>query len=229
MVQKILTYSHILAGVLSLVVAPIAMAVSKGGSIHRVAGKIFFWAMTWIFLTAIVLSVYYKWIPFLLMVSVVSYYLTVSGYRTLYQKQLPSGKGVLWYDWLVVIATGLFLLGFAAWGIYLWTNSQAGGGVFLILGFSLGGLLSVRGEIKAFITPPTDKNRWLYNHIGRMVGAFIASVTAFSTNVLTFIPGIWPWIWPTLVGTPLIIYWVRTYKKSLSEGKRITDLVEVKR
>jgi len=229
MLQKLLTYSHILAGALSLVVAPIAMAVSKGGRIHRLSGKIFFWAMTWIFVTAIFLSVYYKWIPFLLMVSVLSYYLTVSAYRTLYQKQLSNGKGVLWYDWLAVIVTGLFMLGFAAWGIYLWTSNQAGSSVFLTLGFSIGGLLSVRGEIRAFIKPPADKNRWLYNHIGRMIGAFIASVTAFSTNVLTFIPGIWPWIWPTLIGTPLIIYWVRMYKKRITAGARITDLVELKR
>jgi uncharacterized membrane protein len=144
MLQKILTYSHILAGILSLVVAPIAMAVSKGGRIHRLSGKIFFWSMTWIFITAVILSVYYKWIPFLLMVSVLSYYLTISGYRTLYQKQLSSGRGVLWYDWLAVIATGLFMLSFAGWGIYLWINNKAGGSVFLILGFSIGGLLSVR-------------------------------------------------------------------------------------
>ncbi|HEY5823329.1 MAG TPA: hypothetical protein VIT44_03130 [Cyclobacteriaceae bacterium] len=229
MLQKILTYSHILAGILSLVVAPIAMAVSKGGRVHRLSGKIFFWAMTWIFITAVILSAYYKWIPFLLMVSVLSYYLTVSGYRTLYQKQLSSGKGVLWYDWLAVIATGLFMLGFAVWGINLWMNNQASGSVFLILGFSIGGLLSVRGELKAFIKPPLDKNRWLFKHIGRMIGAFIASVTAFSVNVLTFIPGIWPWIWPTLIGTPLIVYWVRMYKKKLTEGVRISELVELKR
>ncbi len=226
--MKSLTYTHIIAGALSLIVAPIAMAVLKGGKAHRLFGKIFFWSMTWIFVSAVILSVY-KWKPFLLMVSVLSYYLAVSGYRTIYQKQLSSGKGVMWYDWLAAIATAVFMLGFAGWGVYLLMNGAGGSGVFLLFGFCLGGLLAVRGEITAFIKPPADKNRWLYNHIGRMVGGFIASVTAFSVNVLLFVPDVWQWIWPTLVGTPFIIYWIRTYKKRVAEGTRITDLVELKK
>jgi uncharacterized membrane protein len=228
MIIPFLTYSHILAGAVSLVMAPIAMTVLKGGRVHRLTGKIFFWAMTWIFISAVILAVY-KWKPFLLMVSVISYYLTVSGYRTLYQKQLSSGKGVMWYDWLALTSTALFMLSFTGWGIYLWMNRPMDSGIFLLFAFTAGGWLSVRGELKSFLKPPADKNHWLYNHIGRMAGAFIASVTAFSTNVLTFIPGIWPWIWPTLIGIPLIIYGIRTYKKKLAEGARITELVELKR
>jgi len=224
--MKFLTYTHIFAGALSLIVAPIAMAVLKGGKAHRLFGKLFFWSMTWIFVSAVILSIY-KWKPFLLMVSVLSYYLAVSGYRTLYQKQLSSGKGVMWYDWVAAIATGLFMLGFAGWGIYMLSTGNSSSGVFLLLAFSVGGLLSVRGEITAFLKPPADKNRWLYNHIGRMVGGFIASVTAFSVNVLLFVPGIWQWVWPTLLGTPFIIYSVRTYKRKIAEGAHITDLVSL--
>jgi len=226
--MKFLTYTHIFAGALSLIVAPIAMAVLKGGKAHRLFGKLFFWSMTWIFVSAVILSIY-KWKPFLLMVSVLSYYLAVSGYRTLYQKQLSSGKGVMWYDWVAAIATGLFMLGFAGWGIYMLSTGNSSSGVFLLLAFSVGGLLSVRGEITAFLKPPADKNRWLYNHIGRMVGGFIASVTAFSVNVLLFVPGIWQWVWPILLGTPFIIYSVRTYKRKIAEGARITDLVSLKK
>ena len=221
--MKFLTYTHILAGALSLIVAPIAMSVLKGSRAHRVFGKIFFWSMTWIFFSAVILSIY-KWKPFLLMVSILSYYLAVTGYRTLYQKQLSAGKGVIWYDWAAAIATGLFMIGFGGWGINLWLTGKAESGVFLLIGFSLGGLLSVRGEITAFLKPPADKNRWLYNHIGRMVGGFIASVTAFSVNVLVFIPGIWQWIWPTLLGTPFIIYSIRMYKKKIDDGARISEL-----
>lgn len=226
--MKFLTYSHIIAGALSLIVAPIAMVVLKGGKAHRLSGKLFFWAMTWIFVSAVILSVY-KWKPFLLMVSVISYYLAVSGYRTLFQKQLSQGKGIKWYDWLAAIATALFMLGIAGWGVYLLLNGSAGDGVVLLFVFCVGGLVSVRSEVVAFIKPPDDKNRWLYNHIGKMAGGFIASVTAFSVNVLTFVPGIWQWIWPTLAGTPFIIYSVRWYKKRMAEGARITDVVQLKR
>lgn len=61
-----------------------------------------------------------------------------------------------------------------------------------------------------------------------MLGGFIASVTAFSTQVMHFMPGVIQWIWPSLVGVPLIIYWIRTYRKKLEKEKRITELVEIR-
>jgi len=225
--MKLLTYSHILAGIISLVVAPIAMAVVKGGKIHRLTGKLFFWSMTWIFISAVILSIY-SWKPFLFMVSFVSYYLAFTGYRTLYQKNISSKNAVKWYDWTALIITAFVMLGFGGWGIYLLYGGAEFSSVLLLFGFCAGGLLSVRPELKVFITRSADKNRWLYNHIGRMIGGFIASVTAFSTNVMTFIPGVWPWIWPTLLGTPFIIFWIRSYQKSLANGSRISDLVQLR-
>ena len=226
MIMKFLTYSHILAGIISLIVAPIAMTVVKGGPVHRLFGKIFFWCMVYIFVTAIILGLAHDKL-FLVMVSVLSFYLAFTGYRTLAHKQIS--KNVRWYDWAVTIGAGLFMLGFGAWGAYLLTQGVSGTGVYLLFGFSAGGLLAVRGEVQAYVTKRTDKDRWLFNHIGRMVGSFIASVTAFSVNVLVFLPGIWPWIWPTLIGTPFIVYWIRTYKKRIAEGARVTDLVQLKR
>jgi uncharacterized membrane protein len=220
---KFLIYSHVAAGAMSLITAPVAMAVAKGGRAHRLAGKMFFWSMVYIFVSAIVLGVYH-WKPFLLMVSVLSFYLVYSGYRTLYQKQIHLGKGVSGYDWAVATACGVFMLGFLIWSVDLMVN---GTNAILIVFFSLGGLFSIVTEVKRYAGKRDQKHGWLFNHIGRMVGGFIAAVTAFSTNVLTFLPGLAQWLWPTLLGTPLIIYWIRTYRKKLDNGARITDLVEL--
>lgn len=228
MIMKLLMYSHILAGIISLIAAPVALAVVKGGDIHRLFGKIFFWCMTWIFVSSMILGLYHARM-FLIMVSILSYYLVITGYRTLYHKQLSTGKSVTWYDWTFELVTGLTLLGFGFWGIYLLTTGASGSFIFLLFAFSLGGLMSVFGELKAYIKKPAEKEYWLFNHIGRMISGFIASVTAFSVNVLGFLPGIWPWIWPALVGTPFIIYWIRIYKRKIAEGARITDLVQLKR
>ena len=61
-----------------------------------------------------------------------------------------------------------------------------------------------------------------------MMGGFIASVTAFSVQVMHFMPGVMQWIWPSLVGVPLIIYWVRTYRKKLEKGSQLAELVEIR-
>lgn len=220
---KFLIFSHVAAGVISLISAPVSMAVAKGGTVHRISGKIFFWSMAYIVVSALILGTYH-WKPFLLMVSVLSFYLVYSGYRTLYQKQINLGKGVMWYDWAVAAACGAFMLGFLIWSIDLMIN---GSNAILIIFFSVGGLFSIYTEVKRYIRKPDLKHSWLFNHIGRMVGGFIAAVTAFSTNVLSFLPGLAQWLWPTLIGTPLIIYWIRTYRKKLDNGARITDLVEL--
>lgn len=221
---KFLISSHVAAGAISLITAPVAMAVAKGGRAHRLTGKIFFWSMVYIFVSAIVLGIYH-WKPFLLMVSVLSFYLVYSGYRTLYQKQIHLGKGVNWYDWVVAAVCGMFMLGFLIWSVGLMVN---GTNAILIIFFSLGGLFGILTEVKRYASKPDQKHGWLFNHIGRMVGGFIAAVTAFSTNVLTYLPGLAQWLWPTLIGTPLIIYWIRRYHKKLDNGTRITDLVQLK-
>ena len=222
---KYLTYTHITAGVVSLIVAPIAMAVAKGGYAHRIWGKVFFWSMAWICLSAIIISVY-KWIPFLLLLAILSFYASYSGYRTLYQKQLHLGKGVMWYDWFMVIATGLCMIGFAGYGVYLMVVGKTYFGLLAML-FGFGGMIAVWGELKTYLKPPKNKHHWLFNHIGSMVGGFIASVTAFSTQTLSFLPGIMPWIWPAILGTPFIIFWTRYYRKKLGEGAPISSLVQL--
>lgn len=223
-----ITISHVLAGIVSLIVSPIALLVVKGGKAHRIAGIIFFWTMTWIFISAIVLSIY-KWIPFLLMIAVFSYYSVVIGYRSIYQKQLHLGKGIKWYDWLAMGVSALFNTGFVARGVYLAFTNQLGFFAYLSIGFGIGGLIIVYGQLKSFLAKPKDKNRWFYAHIGNMTGGFIASVTAFSTQVMVFMPGVLQWIWPSLIGIPILAYWISTYQRKLAGSVRLTDLVQLKR
>ncbi|HET9054093.1 MAG TPA: hypothetical protein VFM90_07970, partial [Cyclobacteriaceae bacterium] len=75
-----LIYSHVAAGAISLITAPVAMVVAKGGRAHRLAGRIFFWNMIYIFVTTVILATLHGR-TFLLMVSVLSFYLVYSGYR----------------------------------------------------------------------------------------------------------------------------------------------------
>jgi hypothetical protein len=128
---------------------------------------------------------------------------------------------------VALIIAGTFNLSFAAWGIYLMVTAQQGFIAYLAIGFGAGGSVLVYRQLRSFIRPPA-KYHWFYAHIGNMIGGFIASVTAFSSQVMYFMPGIMQWLWPTFVGVPLIIYWTRSYQKKLAQGARISDLVELK-
>jgi hypothetical protein len=220
-------YTHVLAGVISLIVVLIAMSVRKGGTQHILWGRTFFWCMTWIFLTAIFLSVY-KWIPFLLMIAVLSYYSVVIGYRSVFQKRLHAGEGVKWYDWVALMVAGIFNLGFVAYGIYLATTKGLGALSFLSMAFGAGGCSQVIGQLKSFLSPPNDKMGWLYSHAGNMMGGYIASVTAFSTQVLYFLPVVLQWTWPSLIGIPLIAILLRSYRRKFMRGAPVSQLVKLR-
>ena len=46
-----------------------------------------------------------------------------------------------------------------------------------------------------------------------MLGSYLAAVTAFSVVNFTFMPTTLRWLWPTLLGTPLIVLWVAYYRR----------------
>ena len=45
-----------------------------------------------------------------------------------------------------------------------------------------------------------------------MLGSYIAAVTAFSVVNFDFLPTVARWLWPSVVGTPLIALWIVYYK-----------------
>ena len=64
------------------------------------------------------------------------------------------------------------------------------------------------------------KNAWLYDHISRMGGSFIATSTAFLLVNIQIEPVWVMWLLPTIVGTPMIVLASRNWKNKL-EGKKV--------
>ena len=85
-----LRWIHISAGMLALVLAPLAMLTVKGGRAHRRWGTIYFWSMAVVASTAVVLAL---WRPqiFLALLAVFSFYLAFTGYRVLSRKRPTQG------------------------------------------------------------------------------------------------------------------------------------------
>lgn len=223
---KVFLITHIVAGGVSFIVAPAALIVKKGAAAHALWGKIFFGCMTVVFLTALFLSTYH-WTPFLLALAVFSYYNVISGYRSLYHKQLHNGRGLTWIDWVSMSVSLLFNFGFLVYGVYMFTIGYTGLGILSVV-FALGGLLITGRNLQKFLKPPAEKNIWFFSHIGGMMGGFISAVTAFSAQTLTFLPGLVQWIWPSVIGTIIIFRYIAYYRRKLAEGYRLNELVELK-
>ena len=201
---------HISAGTLALVLAPLAMLTVKGGRAHRLWGKIYFWSMAVVASTAVGMGL---WRPkiFLALLAVFSFYMAFAGYRALSRKRPAQGQGPAALDWAAALVTfavsaALVVLGLVRPGPS-WQRLGIVPVVFGALGMILAGL-----DIGKFVRPPADRNAWWFAHMGGMLGSYIATVSAFSVVNFTFLPIAVRWLWPTVIGTPLIAVWVAYYR-----------------
>lgn len=108
---------HIAGGTIALISGLISMLSAKGGHLHKLAGKIYFWGMTAVFMGALIIATSRK-LDFLLMVAFFSYYMTVRGYRILSLKKLHQGQQAATLDWMILLISGIFVITLFGWGIW---------------------------------------------------------------------------------------------------------------
>jgi hypothetical protein len=226
MLFTIILAIHIAGGSLALLGAPIALVVHKGGKAHRTAGKVFLWGMTTVFVTAIYMSVYHN-IPFLFMIAFFSYQLVMSGYRALFYKKLHRGQEVMRIDWIIIAIAGAVNLAMIGWGAWQYISFQNSIGIVSAV-FGFIGLSFALRDFSHFRNGTPVKNAWLFKHMSGMLAGYIAAVTAFMVvNFADKLPTLIVWLGPTVVGTPLIFYFVSSYKSKLQRGKQISELVTI--
>ncbi len=213
---RLTLWVHILAGTLALVVAPIPLLTLKGGPTHRRWGKVYFWAMSVVATTAIVVG-FWRGLLFLMLVAVFSFYAALSGYRVLYRKRPDLGQGPALLDWIaagITLATSVALI---VLGLLQPTPTfQRLSTVAVVLGFI--GVAISGTDVWQFLHPPTDKRAWWFRHMGNMIGSYIAAVTAFSVVNFLFLPTTLRWLWPTIIGTPGIALWITYYKRRFTRS-----------
>ncbi|HQV51545.1 MAG: hypothetical protein IPI00_05285 [Flavobacteriales bacterium] len=219
---------HGAAGIIALIVAPVAMYVAKGSNQHRLWGKLFFYSMVLVTFTAIILSILRPNLV-MAMLAIFSFHLVASGYRSLYHKKLHEGQRAGRLDWILQGVAGLFNVALFLWGAAhtIFNDSDKRGWIFLIFG-AIGILLVVKNTSR-FFKKSHDKQEWLYGHMTGFLAGYIATLSAFSVVNMEFIEPSWlRWIWPTLIGAPLIMLWVRYYRARFVNGRRPKHIMDVR-
>lgn len=202
-------YGHIGAGVVALVAGLGAFVTRKGGHRHRRFGRTYVYAMAAVSATALAL---YPFEPgflrlFLALVAVFSFYVAFSGYRVLSRKRPGDGAGTV--DWIAVGLCGAASLGLVVLGTWRLLDGSTFAVVLLVFGGL--GTVFVVGDVRTF-RRETDPGAWVGEHVVRMGAAYIATVSAVSAVNLTVLPPVVRWLWPTLVGVPVLIYLQRRYE-----------------
>lgn len=196
---------HIAAGFTGFFVAPVALAVRKGGPAHRAWGKVFFWAMVVAGTTAIV-SASLNGLTFLLLTGIFSLYLACFGYRSLYLKHLGQGQRPALLDWLTVLVGLVIFVGTLMYGLLHFRTNP------VPVVFGAIGTMTAGRQLRGFLRPgPPRPGQWLRNHISGFVGSYIAAVSAFSATSLKFISFPLNFLWPTIVLVPVLLWLQRRH------------------
>lgn len=198
-----LTVLHVSVGVVCLGLGPGVLLSRPGGKAHRERGRVFLRLMAAMGVSAGGLLLI-RFNSFFFVLAVFSYYLAFSGYRVLRRKAPERGDNARALDWA---AAGLAAL-VSAGGIAANALGVLRGDPVFV-GTILGGTLLVSAyDLHRFARPLSRLHRpmlWFYEHLGKLLGAYIAVVAAFSATVLTFIPTPLRQLWPVLVGMPVMI------------------------
>ncbi|MEY4927833.1 MAG: hypothetical protein RI894_2269 [Bacteroidota bacterium] len=206
---------HIVAGVLSLLSAPVALIAQKGGQVHRTAGLVFYYSMLVVSIAAMLVSVvHFNDVSiFLRGIAIFSFYLVAAGKRILQRKDIMNGQKGEPIDYILTAMIASFVI-FCFYYGYTFHS---------VVLYVFGALATrfVYEDIVLLRNQPTFKLYWLTAHISRMCGGAIASFTAFlvvnSKHILGDANSVFAWLLPTAIGVPIIFYYARQTKNKAAK------------
>ena len=217
LIALVLLTIHIGAGSVALLMALVALITSKGGVTHVRAGRVYAIGMTLIFLTAIPLALLGANV-FLLLIAVFSFYLVFAGWRFARNRsRRPQAV-----DWTAAGVMGLTGLGMWGYGAMLAATGAGNWITMVVFGFiavalsAADGLFFYRGRGSHRRPAPHVR---VQRHLTNMMAGTISTVTAVMVVNVNLDPVWVPWLLPTIVITPLIVWWnVRTARRPAREG-----------
>ncbi len=199
-----LIYIHAFFGGLGLIAGIITALGRKGDKIHKKSGKVFSISM----LVSSLLSLVICTIPkhnnsFLFLIGIFTIYLIVTGNRALhYRVNLKASLSDQIISAAMCLSSVIMLL-FGS--MYLKSNF---GNSLLFFFFGAFGLYMSLKDFRFYAAFTAYSKNWLPQHISKISGAVIASITALLVAGLQ-IKNAAAWLLPTLIGTLHIQYWIR--------------------
>ncbi len=204
---NVLLIIHVISGFTALIVGLIPMIAKKGGKLHNQSGLIYFWSMFGVFISSQPMALI-KSNAFLFTIGTFSFYLALSGYRFSKRKGWEHLQSFDKIYMFITFITSLIMLGYA---IYLTSTGILYTAIILGVFGTICFLFSSR-DLKRFGKTSKPKH-WIILHLVRMIGAYIATFTAFAVTNIHFLPGLVLWIMPTVIGITGSILAAKHFRK----------------
>ncbi|MEM9000859.1 MAG: hypothetical protein AAGB24_11405 [Bacteroidota bacterium] len=170
---------HVVTGSVALLLGLIALISTKGAKVHNTSGRYFLWLISIVIFTGLMGVFVFGRNTFLLVITVLSGYVSFSGYRVLKLKSNIPKKTDILIAFTSLLVLVYFLSYFKSIGM-IWSP--------VIIYSTVGALLFViTYDFLKFLIPTRayQKHRiWIYEHIYKMTSAFAALLSAFFGTVL---------------------------------------------
>lgn len=215
MIQYVL-YFHAFSGGIALLSGLIAIFTKKGSKNHTTSGNIYFYAMLSVIVTGLVVASF-RGNLFLQTIAIFSFYMAFTGKRVLRNKKEIITSPLDWGFNMVSMACGVYMLYLVA--INFLSVGFAGAIPMLLIFGSLLTWMTIQDALTMW-RKKWVKNNWLYTHIGRMGGSFIATSTAFLLINIRIEPAWIVWLAPTVIGSPLMAVAIGKWKVKLGDRKK---------
>lgn len=203
-VIQFVIYSHILLGSIALIAGTVALVTKKGSQPHRKAGNVFYYTLLISVFISLVIAVTPNHVsPFLFSIGILSIYLLISGRRSLKLYQPETNTKIDMGIAAFVILVGLAMVS-CAFLLYRQLH-------LVLLVFGIVTLLLGCRDLYMLQDHQRILDNWLAMHMGKMIGGYIAAITAVLVVNEVF-PGKWNWFAPLIVGGVVITYWKRQIK-----------------
>ncbi|MBW1294854.1 hypothetical protein [Aquimarina litoralis] len=201
---------HIITGSLALILGVIALITIKGGKTHNKTGRYFLKLILIVIITGLMGVFVFGRNTFLLVITVLSGYVSFSGYRILLHKSNTPKKIDILAAIISLLVLAYFLYYFKSIGM-IWSP--------IVIYSTVGALLFVITYDFLRYLIPTKKYKkhriWIYEHIYKMISAFSALLSAFSGTVFEKYQPHSQYIPSALSILLVIVFMIYVYKNGL--------------
>lgn len=212
--------AHVATAIASIILGIFAMRSHSSKKRHGQIGRAYGVCMgISMLLGVLILTVRFNF--FLALVTVLSTQSLITGYRAAKRK---AKHPVNWLDWTVTYSVGLFTLGYFAWTgmTVLGVIPQTMPTVFLWVGVGFCVMLGQGAveEARFYRSNSNDRRAWLFFHMNRMLGSYVALMTAFSITAARYVlpPDLYWVFWtlPPVVGSIMIARFIKRYRARIA-------------
>ena len=188
---------HVASGTIALLIGFTMLAKAKGTSSHRRMGRIFCYFTLVVCCSAVVGTIFFRFIPIFAVLSVLVPYQLIGGWRSAYtQDRGPSGIDAIWT--ILAAACSIMLTS---------TVLEHPGQAPIVVYSSLGALATILAydAIRWLFPRRWYRVLWKYEHGYKLIASIFAMLSALVGNVVR-VGQPWSQIAPSAVGILVIFY-----------------------